>query len=79
MSAEDVYKQLLKENLDVGLATVYRVLTQFEAAGILVRHHFGSGKSAQRLARLVKGMPKEVEGVTLNHKVNRAGKSTPGP
>ena len=40
LTAEDVYKQLLAEGLDVGLATVYRVLTQFEQAGLLVRHHF---------------------------------------
>src|SRR5512141_2404726 len=45
LSAEDVYKQLLSEGLDIGLATVYRVLTQFEQAGLLVRHHFESGKS----------------------------------
>ena len=40
MSAEDVYKILLTSGDDVGLATVYRVLTQFEQAGLLVRHHF---------------------------------------
>ena len=40
MSADDVYKALLAEDMDVGLATVYRVLTQFETAGILIRHHF---------------------------------------
>lgn len=45
LSAEDVYKLLLAENLDVGLATVYRVLTQFEQAGILQRNHFESGKA----------------------------------
>jgi len=39
LSAEDVYRVLLAEHLDVGLATVYRVLTQFEQAGLLVRHH----------------------------------------
>ncbi|WP_418744237.1 ferric iron uptake transcriptional regulator [Duodenibacillus massiliensis] len=49
LSAEDVYKQLLKENLDAGLATVYRVLTQFEAAGILVRHHFGSDRATYEM------------------------------
>ena len=49
LSAEDVYKQLLSEGLDVGLATVYRVLTQFEQAGILVRHHFESGKAVFEL------------------------------
>jgi Fur family ferric uptake transcriptional regulator len=40
LSAEDVYRVLMNEGLDVGLATVYRVLTQFEHAGILQRHHF---------------------------------------
>jgi len=49
MSAEDVYKLLLKENADVGLATVYRVLTQFEQAGLLMRHHFESGKAVFEL------------------------------
>ena len=45
LTAEDVYKQLLAENMDVGLATVYRVLTQFEQAGLLNRNHFESGKA----------------------------------
>ena len=45
MSAEDVYKMLLEIGEDVGLATVYRVLTQFEAAGLLDRHHFEEGHS----------------------------------
>ena len=49
LSAEDVYKQLLAEGLDVGLATVYRVLTQFEHAGLLVRHHFETGKAVFEL------------------------------
>ncbi|MDO8412852.1 MAG: ferric iron uptake transcriptional regulator [Gallionellaceae bacterium] len=49
LSAEDVYKILLKEGLDIGLATVYRVLTQFEQAGLLTRHHFESGKSVFEL------------------------------
>jgi Fur family ferric uptake transcriptional regulator len=49
MTAEDVYKQLLTEGLDIGLATVYRVLTQFEQAGLLVRHHFESGKAVFEL------------------------------
>jgi Fe2+/Zn2+ uptake regulation proteins len=49
LSAEDVYKILLKEGTDTGLATVYRVLTQFEQAGLLVRHHFESGKSVYEL------------------------------
>ena len=49
MSAEDVYKALIAEGIDVGLATVYRVLTQFEQAGLLVRHHFESGKAVFEL------------------------------
>ena len=49
LSAEDVYKKLIGEGLDVGLATVYRVLTQFEQAGLLTRHHFDSGKSVFEL------------------------------
>jgi len=49
LTAEDVYKQLLAEGLDVGLATVYRVLTQFEQAGLLVRHHFEAGKAVYEL------------------------------
>jgi len=49
LSAEDVYRQLLADGLDVGLATIYRVLTQFEQAGLLVRHHFESGKAVFEL------------------------------
>jgi Fur family transcriptional regulator, ferric uptake regulator len=49
MSAEDVYKALLGEGADVGLATVYRVLMQFEQAGLLARSHFESGKSVFEL------------------------------
>jgi Fur family ferric uptake transcriptional regulator len=49
MSAEDVYKILLSTGDDVGLATVYRVLTQFEQAGLLVRHHFEGGKAVFEL------------------------------
>jgi len=49
MTAEDVYKQLLADGLDVGLATVYRVLTQFEQAGLLIRHHFETGKAVFEL------------------------------
>lgn len=45
MAAEDVYRMLIKEGIDIGLATVYRVLTQFEQAGILQRHRFESGKA----------------------------------
>ena len=49
MSAEDVYRHLIAENLDIGLATVYRVLTQFEQAGLLQRHFFDSGKAVFEL------------------------------
>ncbi len=49
LSAEDVYKRLLAGGEDIGLATVYRVLTQFEHAGLLVRHHFEGGKSVFEL------------------------------
>lgn len=45
LSAEDVYRALLDENVDIGLATVYRVLTQFEQADILVRSQFDGGKA----------------------------------
>jgi Fur family ferric uptake transcriptional regulator len=49
MSAEDVYRELLAENQDIGLATVYRVLTQFEQAGLLKRSNFESGKAVFEL------------------------------
>jgi len=45
LSAEDVYKALLDSGEDVGLATIYRVLTQFESAGLVARHHFESGQA----------------------------------
>lgn len=49
LAAEDVYKKLVEEGTDTGLATVYRVLTQFEQAGLLTRHHFESGKAVFEL------------------------------
>jgi len=49
LSAEEVYKLLLKEGTDTSLATVYRVSTQFEQDGLLVRHHFESGKAVVEL------------------------------
>lgn len=49
LTAEDVYKHLLNEGDDVGLATVYRVLTQFEQAGLLIRHHFESERAVYEL------------------------------
>jgi Fur family ferric uptake transcriptional regulator len=51
LSAEDVYKMLLAEEMDVGLATVYRVLTQFEQAGLLIRHHFEGDRAVFELNR----------------------------
>ena len=51
MSAEDVYKALMDANEDVGLATVYRVLTQFETAGLVERHNFDGGHSGFELGR----------------------------
>ena len=51
MSAEDVYKALLESGEDVGLATVYRVLTQFENADLVMRHNFDGGHSVFELAR----------------------------
>lgn len=49
LSAEDIYRVLINEHEDIGLATVYRVLTQFEQAGLLIRHHFESGKAVFEL------------------------------
>ncbi|MEQ8689778.1 MAG: ferric iron uptake transcriptional regulator [Pseudomonadales bacterium] len=50
MSAEDVYKNLMQSDESIGLATVYRVLTQFETAGIVERHNFDDGHSVYELA-----------------------------
>ncbi|MDE0757202.1 MAG: ferric iron uptake transcriptional regulator [Pseudomonadales bacterium] len=50
VSAEDVYRLLLGNNEEIGLATVYRVLTQFEGAGLVTRHHFEGGHSVFELA-----------------------------
>ncbi len=51
LSAEDVYRALLESGEDVGLATVYRVLTQFETAGLVTRHNFETGHSVFELAK----------------------------
>ena len=51
MSAEDVYKALIDAGEDVGLATIYRVLTQFEAAGLVNRHYFDSGHAVFEMAK----------------------------
>ena len=51
MSAEDVYKTLLEAGEDVGLATVYRVLTQFESAGLVVRHNFDGGHAVFEISQ----------------------------
>ena len=50
-TAEDIYRQLLEHHDDIGLATVYRVLTQFEAAGILMKHNFEGGQAVYELDR----------------------------
>jgi Fur family ferric uptake transcriptional regulator len=49
LSAEDVYRMLIAERIEIGLATVYRVLTQFEHAGLLARQHFETGKAVFEL------------------------------
>lgn len=51
MTAEDMYRTLLENGEEIGLATVYRVLTQFEAAGLVERHHFEGGQSVFELNR----------------------------
>lgn len=51
MTAEDIYKTLLESNEEIGLATVYRVLTQFEQAGLVIRHHFEEGQAVFELDR----------------------------
>lgn len=51
VTAEDVYKSLLAHQEEIGLATVYRVLTQFEAAGIIVKHNFEGGQAVYELDR----------------------------
>ena len=51
LSAEDIYRQLLEHGDEIGLATVYRVLTQFEAAGLVLKHHFEGGQAVYELDR----------------------------
>lgn len=51
LSAEDIYRQLLEAKEEIGLATVYRVLTQFEAAGLVIRHNFEGGHAVFELER----------------------------
>ena len=51
LSAEDIYRELLDSGEDIGLATVYRVLTQFETAGLVTRHNFETGHSVFELAK----------------------------
>ncbi|MFT3762334.1 MAG: ferric iron uptake transcriptional regulator [Pseudoxanthomonas sp.] len=51
LSAEDIYRKLLEHGDDIGLATVYRVLTQFEAAGLVVKHNFESGQAVYEIDR----------------------------
>ncbi len=50
-SAEDIYKELLAHGEDIGLATVYRVLTQFEAAGLVLKHNFEGGQAVYEMDR----------------------------
>ena len=51
LSAEDIYKMFLDAGEEIGLATVYRVLTQFEAAGLVIRHHFETGQAVFEVDR----------------------------
>lgn len=51
VTAEDIYRQLLADNEDIGLATIYRVLTQFEAAGLVLKHNFEGGHAIYELDR----------------------------
>lgn len=51
MTAEDLYRTLVEEGEEIGLATVYRVLTQFEAAGLVLKHHFEGGQAVYELDR----------------------------
>ena len=51
MTAEDIYRLLLEHDEDIGLATVYRVLTQFESAGLVLKHNFEAGQSVYELDR----------------------------
>ncbi|RDE18980.1 ferric iron uptake transcriptional regulator [Motiliproteus coralliicola] len=83
-SAEDIYKLLMESGEDVGLATVYRVLTQFEAAGLVVRHHFEGGHSVFELADDEKhdhivcvksGLVKEFSDPRLNALLNEIAES----
>ncbi|WP_136680428.1 ferric iron uptake transcriptional regulator [Neptunomonas sp. XY-337] len=78
-SAEDIYKLLMEMGEDVGLATVYRVLTQFEGAGLVSRHHFEGGHSVFELARdehhdhmvcVKSGVVKEFNDPRLNELLN---------
>ena len=61
MTAEDVFRVLLEERSDIGLATVYRVLTQFEQAGILIRSNFESGKAVYELDEVEEFYDPEIE------------------
>ncbi len=79
-SAEDIYKLLIEQGEDVGLATVYRVLTQFEAAGLVVRHNFEGGHSVFELASeenhdhivcIKSGRVKEFSDPVLNQRIEQ--------
>lgn len=51
LTAEEIYKELAAQGSEVGLATVYRVLTQFENAGLVIKHNFGDGRAVYELAK----------------------------
>ncbi|MBS0570367.1 MAG: ferric iron uptake transcriptional regulator [Proteobacteria bacterium] len=51
LTAEDIYRELIQHHSDIGLATVYRVLTQFEAAGLVLKHNFESGQAVYEVDR----------------------------
>ena len=51
LTAEDIYRRLLESGEEIGLATIYRVLTQFETAGLVTRHHFESGQAVFEIER----------------------------
>ena len=51
LTAEDIYRELIQHHSDVGLATVYRVLTQFEAAGLVLKHNFEGGQAVYEIDR----------------------------
>ena len=77
LTAEDVYRSLLNEELDIGLATVYRVLTQFEQAGLLSRSNFESGKAVFELNEGIAPRSPRVHRLRPRRRVLRCGDRTP--